>query len=340
MRGRLNPTSPRRSGLAPSAVLERIRKLEAKGVIREYVAVDRPACRQPGAARVRGGADQRVRTGAAVGAGAGADSGSARNPSRRRRGLLPAEGPRQGRRAPRSDAAPPDCSGAGCDLDAHDHRAGDRQGDIAHSDRETANHEPARRHSRASASSPTSRGSPSASCGARPISAFAWRSNRCPWRCSPGCAGRVGRRCCSPRRCRSSARRLPPPRTWGSIAIAGFLMAVIGNGGVVWAAAVRRQRPGRRRRGDGAVLDRARRSAACRAVSGSRAARFVGLAVGFLGIVVLVWPELTHRRRRRSDVRPGRSVAADRLPGLGARHVVHEAQRRCTHRRSAPRRCR
>ena len=29
--------------------------------------------------------------------------------------------------------------------------------------------------------------------------------------------------------------RLPPPRIWGSIAIAGFLMAVIGNGGVVWA---------------------------------------------------------------------------------------------------------
>ena len=28
---------------------------------------------------------------------------------------------------------------------------------------------------------------------------------------------------------------LPPVRTWGSIAIAGFLMAVIGNGGVVWA---------------------------------------------------------------------------------------------------------
>ena len=29
--------------------------------------------------------------------------------------------------------------------------------------------------------------------------------------------------------------KLPPPRAWGSIAIAGFLMAVIGNGGVVWA---------------------------------------------------------------------------------------------------------
>lgn len=29
--------------------------------------------------------------------------------------------------------------------------------------------------------------------------------------------------------------RLPPARTWGRLAIAGFRLAVIGNGGVVWA---------------------------------------------------------------------------------------------------------
>ena len=81
-------------------------------------------------------------------------------------------------------------------------------------------------------------------------------------------------------------------RTWGSIAIAGFLMAVIGNGGVVWAeqyvasglaAVVVAMVP------FWAVLVEALLP------RGERLTRrtLVGLAVGFLGIVVLVWPELT-----------------------------------------------
>jgi drug/metabolite transporter (DMT)-like permease len=85
--------------------------------------------------------------------------------------------------------------------------------------------------------------------------------------------------------------RLPHPRTWRSIAIAGFLMAVIGNGGVVWAqqyvpsglaAVVVAMVPfwtvvveallPRGERLTGRIL--------------------LGLGLGFLGIVVLIWPEL------------------------------------------------
>lgn len=86
--------------------------------------------------------------------------------------------------------------------------------------------------------------------------------------------------------------RLPHPRTWGSIAIAGFLMAVIGNGGVVWAqqhvasglaAVVVAMVP------FWTVLIEAAlpkgEKLAVRTLS--------GLGIGFLGIVVLVWPELT-----------------------------------------------
>lgn len=86
--------------------------------------------------------------------------------------------------------------------------------------------------------------------------------------------------------------RLPPPRTWGSIAIAGFLMAVIGNGGVVWAeqyvasglaAVVVAMVP------FWAVLIESVLP------SGEKLTKRTlgGLAIGFLGIVVLVWPELT-----------------------------------------------
>jgi drug/metabolite transporter (DMT)-like permease len=86
--------------------------------------------------------------------------------------------------------------------------------------------------------------------------------------------------------------RLPPPRTWGGLAIAGFLMAVIGNGGVVWAeqyvasglaAVVVAMVPFWSVMIE-ALLPR-----------GERLTRrtFAGLALGFLGIVVLVWPELT-----------------------------------------------
>ena len=52
-----------------------------------------------------------------------------------------------------------------------------------------------------------------------------------------------------------------------------------------------------------------------------------GLAIGFVGIVVLVWPELTLGGDEGRHVHSRRHRAADCLSGLGARHVVHEAQR-------------
>ena len=84
---------------------------------------------------------------------------------------------------------------------------------------------------------------------------------------------------------------LPPVRTWGSIAIAGFLMAVVGNGGVVWAeqyvasglaAVLVAMVP------FWVVLVEALLPRGERLTSRT----LLGLAVGFVGIVVLVWPEL------------------------------------------------
>ena len=86
--------------------------------------------------------------------------------------------------------------------------------------------------------------------------------------------------------------RLPHPRTWGSIALAGFLMAVVGNGGVVWAqqyvasgltAVVVAMVPFWTVLIE-TVLPRGERLTM---------KTMAGLAIGFLGIVVLVWPELT-----------------------------------------------
>jgi drug/metabolite transporter (DMT)-like permease len=86
--------------------------------------------------------------------------------------------------------------------------------------------------------------------------------------------------------------RLPHPRTWASIALAGFLMAVVGNGGVVWAqqyvasglaAVVVAMVPFWTVLIE-AVLPRGERL---------RMRTLAGLAVGFLGIVVLVWPQLS-----------------------------------------------
>jgi drug/metabolite transporter (DMT)-like permease len=85
--------------------------------------------------------------------------------------------------------------------------------------------------------------------------------------------------------------KLPPPKSWGPIAVAGFLMAVIGNGGVVWAEQYVAS-------GLAAVLVAMVPfwSVLVEALSprGERLTTrlLVGLAIGFLGIIVLVWPEL------------------------------------------------
>lgn len=90
---------------------------------------------------------------------------------------------------------------------------------------------------------------------------------------------------------RVTGQSLPARPSWGAIALSGFLLLVIGNGAVVWAeqyvasgmaavivamvpfwnVVVEGVRPGGER---------------------PTTRTFAGLAVGFAGIVVLVWPEL------------------------------------------------
>lgn len=90
---------------------------------------------------------------------------------------------------------------------------------------------------------------------------------------------------------RAMGQSLPPSRTWPSICVAAFLMIVLGNGGVVWAeqyvasgltAVIIAMVP------FWTVLVEALFK------TGDRPDRrtLFGLAVGFAGIVVLVWPEI------------------------------------------------
>jgi drug/metabolite transporter (DMT)-like permease len=90
---------------------------------------------------------------------------------------------------------------------------------------------------------------------------------------------------------RVTGQALPPVRTWGALAFSGFLLLVIGNGAVVWAeqyvasglaAVMVAMVP------FWTVVVEALRSDGER--PGMRT--WFGLAVGFAGIVVLVWPEL------------------------------------------------
>ena len=93
---------------------------------------------------------------------------------------------------------------------------------------------------------------------------------------------------------RLSGARLPPIQSWGSIALTGALLIVIGNGGVVWAqqyvasgltAVVLAMVPFW-----SVIIE------AC-LPRGERVTRraAAGLTLGFTGIVVLVWPELSFR---------------------------------------------
>ena len=87
-------------------------------------------------------------------------------------------------------------------------------------------------------------------------------------------------------------RSLPPPRVWASLAVMGFLMNVIGNGLVVWSQQFVAS-------GLAAVLTAMVPfwAAFVQALlpGGERLTVRIltGLALGMLGIVLLVWPELT-----------------------------------------------
>jgi drug/metabolite transporter (DMT)-like permease len=85
--------------------------------------------------------------------------------------------------------------------------------------------------------------------------------------------------------------RLPGPTHWNGLALLGFLMIALGNGGVIWAE---QWVPS----GIAAVVVAASpfwMTGLEAARGGARLTlqRLLGLVLGFLGILLLVWPELT-----------------------------------------------
>jgi len=111
-----------------------------------------------------------------------------------------------------------------------------------------------------------------------------------------------------------SGRRLPGPRLWGSLALLGFLMNVVGNGFVVWAEQFVPS-------GLTAVVVASVPfwSVAVEAwlAAGERmgAVALLGLVLGFLGIVILVWPEVAAGGRQGRAMLLG--VAALQVACLG-----------------------
>ena len=124
----------------------------------------------------------------------------------------------------------------------------------------------------------------------------------------------------------ATGRGLPKPRLWGPLALLGFLMNIVGNGFVVyaqqfvasgltavliattpfWSALVERLLP-----------------------NGERFSKrsLAGLALGFTGIVVLVWPEMTNGGAGGRSFVHRRDRDSARVHRLGDRHVVREAAR-------------
>jgi drug/metabolite transporter (DMT)-like permease len=90
----------------------------------------------------------------------------------------------------------------------------------------------------------------------------------------------------------ATGRRMPPPRTWASLALLGFLMNVVGNGFVVWAEQYVAS-------GLTAVVVASvpvwSVSIEARLPGGERLRwpTVVGLIVGFVGIVILVFPKIS-----------------------------------------------
>ena len=98
---------------------------------------------------------------------------------------------------------------------------------------------------------------------------------------------------------RARGEALPPPSRWGGIALMGFLLLGLGNGGVVFAE---QWVPS----GLAAVLVAtspfwmAAVEASLRDGERMRMTTIAGLLVGFTGILVLVWPDLTIERSDRT----------------------------------------
>jgi drug/metabolite transporter (DMT)-like permease len=91
---------------------------------------------------------------------------------------------------------------------------------------------------------------------------------------------------------RARGHRLPGRSTWGALAVVSFFMLGLGNGGVVWAE---QSVPS----GLTAVLIGTSPfwmvgvDALLRQRQRTHARQWLGLAIGFVGIVMLVWPEIT-----------------------------------------------
>ncbi len=89
-----------------------------------------------------------------------------------------------------------------------------------------------------------------------------------------------------------TGRRLPGPRMWGSLALLAFLMNVVGNGFVVWAEQFVAS-------GLTAVVIASVPfwsvgiESSLKGGERLQGRALAGLAIGFAGIVVLVWPEIT-----------------------------------------------
>ena len=112
----------------------------------------------------------------------------------------------------------------------------------------------------------------------------------------------------------ASGERLPGPARWGGIALLGFLMLGLGNGGVVvaeqWvpsglAAVIVASNPFWMAAVEGALPDGER----------LRPNVIAGLITGFTGIVVLVWPDLTLHAARRPGFLAG--VVALQIASIG-----------------------
>jgi len=91
---------------------------------------------------------------------------------------------------------------------------------------------------------------------------------------------------------RARGHRLPVRSTWPALFVVGFFMLALGNGGVVWAeqtvpsgltAVLIGTSPFWMVGVDALLRDRQR----------THARQWIGLAIGFVGIVILVWPDIT-----------------------------------------------